>query len=361
MTYNILLTLALLAGLPLSTFGADGAGNQPAATPVVGPSAYSPEAYLGQRKHGSVAMFALGAGPQRAYVFTPEQPRPTGAPLVFFHHGWLGMNPLNFGSLIDLLVRRGAVVVYPVYQDGDRTSPQAVTALAAEADLAALRQLRERFPGLVDENKAMYLGFSMGAAISMNLALDPARYQLPAPRAMLLMAPGDAHHVAKGADAKSIYGAVETLRADLPTVLVSGAADTSIGVPTARALDTRLCHLKRHNLLLFPFDADGAKSILAGHGSPGAPDTRYNFADPRAPVSDGARIAPRADFEPSGSLNQLDFYGYWRLTTRLLDYVDGKSLPEESFDSGEENRYLGAWPSGKEYAKAQIENGCLPK
>lgn len=319
---------------------------------------YAPDAWLAQRPHHAVSVYAVGEGVQRAYVFMPAQPAAKGAPLIFFHHGWLGMNPLNFGGLIDLLARRGAVVVYPVYQDGDKTSPQAVTQLAADADLAALRSLRERHPGLVDEDQTMYLGYSMGAAISLNLALAPQDYKLPAPHALMLIAPGDAYHVVHGPESKSIYGEVEKLPAELPTVLVSGLADTSIGVPTARKLAARMCHLKKRVLIMFPSDADGGHDVAAGHGSPGAPDKRYNFSDVRKPVVEGTLIAGRADFEPSGSLNQLDYYGYWRLATRLADYVGGKPLPEEVFGNGEENRYLGVWPSGKEYAKAQIENVC---
>jgi len=345
---------ALLAGAALLARAApEGA--------AAGQRAYTPADYQAQRVHQSVTMFAIGSGTGRAYVFMPAEPTPKGAPLVLFHHGWLGMNPLNFGGLIDLLARRGAVVIYPVYQDGDKTSPQAVTALAAGADHAALLALRARYPGLVDENKTLYLGYSMGAAISFNLALAPQDFALPAPRALLLMAPGDAHHVVRGPEARSIYGDPRRLPADLPTVLVAGLADTSIGLPTARQLDASLCHLRRHNLILLPSDADAGHSIAAGHGSPGAPDSRYNFPDPQAPVADGRAIAGRPEFEPSGSLNLLDYYGYWRLATRLADYANGQPLPEELFGAGEENRYLGRWPSGKPYASAQIENPCASK
>ncbi len=318
---------------------------------------HAPETYLAQRQYG-VAMFAVGSGAQRAYVFVPQQPAPRGAPVIFFHHGWLGMNPLNFGGLMDLLVRRGAVVIYPVYQDGNQTPPQAVTQLAAQADGTAWRALQERFPGLADPTKTLYYGFSMGAAISVNLALDPAEYGLPPPRALLLMAPGDAHHVAHGSQGASIYGEIEQLPADLPTVLVSGMADTSIGVPTARKLAARLCHLQRRSLILLPSDEDGDKVVTAGHGSPGAPDNRYDLPDPRKPVPELVAIPPRTDFEPSASLNLLDFYGYWRLATRLLDFAHGQGLPEEVFSDSAENRFLGLWPSGKAYAAAQFEDPC---
>lgn len=320
---------------------------------------YAPAAWLTQRTHRNVEVMTVGDGPSRAYVFMPQNPGATRAPLVFFHHGWLGMNPKNFGGLIDLLVRRGAVVIYPVYQDGDQTPPQRVTEIAGQADASALALLQMRYPERVDTDKVFYLGFSMGASISLNLALKPERFGLPAPRAMLLIAPGDAHHVAKGALAESIIGHVEALPRNLPTVLVAGMADSQIGLPTARSLAARLCHLpeRQRALILFPSDSDEGVRIQAGHGSAGAPDSRYDFPDSRAPVL--TSIPGRNDFEASGSLNLLDYYGYWRLATRLLDWVDGKDYPEEIFSRNTaENRFLGIWPSGKPYAEALIEDPC---
>ncbi|MDP5239964.1 hypothetical protein Q9Q94_10490 [Uliginosibacterium sp. 31-16] len=320
---------------------------------------YAPEAWQAQRIHRDVEVVTLGDGPSRAYVFIPQNPSPKAAPLVFFHHGWLGMNPKNFGGLIDLLVRRGAVVIFPVYQDGDDTPPQLVTTLAGQADAAALALLQTQRPGLVDTSKVLYLGFSMGASISLNLAIKPERFGLPEPRALLLIAPGDAHHVAKGPLARSILGPIEKLPAGLPTVMVSGYADTSIGVPTARSIAARLCHFpeQKRALLFFPSDSDEGVRIQAGHGSPGAPDSRYDFPDSRARVP--AEIPGRREFETSPSLNLLDYYGYWRLATRLVDWVGGANYPAEIFDrSNPENRFLGIWPSGKPYAEALTEDHC---
>ncbi len=318
---------------------------------------YAPEAYLAKKIHQTVGLFAVGDGPERAYIFTPQQPTPKGVPLILFHHGWLGMNPLYFGSLIDLIVRSGAVVVYPVYQDGKTTSPHEITQLAANANLAALRALRERYPDLIDESKTIYMGFSMGAGISLNLAIEPAHYQLPLPSALLLIAPGG-YYTMSEPKGPGIYGKIEAIPANLPTILVSGLADNTIGAPTARKLAKRLCHLEKRNLILFPSDSDGNHHITAGHGSPGAPDHRYNFTNPRAPVAADATIGPRVGFEPSDSLNVLDYYGYWRLATSLVTFINGKPLPFDIFADNAENRFLGVWASGKEYAPAQIENPC---
>ncbi len=319
---------------------------------------YSPEAWQAQRLHRSVEVLTVGDGPARAYVFMPQDPVPQRAPLILFNHGWLGMNPKNFGGLIDLLVRKGAIVIYPVYQDGDETPPQLVTQLAGQASAAALAMLQMRHPDRVDTGRSFYLGFSMGAAISLNLALAPERYGLPAPQALLLLAPGDAHHVAKGELARSIIGRIERLPANLPVVIATGAADTAIGVPTARALAARLCHLpaSQRTLLLFPSDEHNGARVLAGHGSPGAPDSRYDFPDSRAPVP--GQIPGRNSFEASASLNQLDYYGYWRLAGGLLDWVAGSTYPHTIFGKTAENRFLGLWPDGKPYAAASPEDPC---
>lgn len=320
---------------------------------------FSAEAWQARRVHANVEVFSAGHGPERAYVFMPATPDLQALPLVLFHHGWLGMNPKNFGALIDLIVRSGAVVIYPVYQDGEQTSPQQVTELAARANALALKELESRNPGLVDRNRTLYWGFSMGASISLNLALQPTRYGLPEPRAMLLLAPGDAHHVARGDAARSILGPIEKLPAKQPVLIASGAADTSIGVPTARAITGRLCHLPAsgRNLIFLPSDSHGERRIMAGHGSPGAPDSRYDFPDSRRPVA--STIPGRQEFEASASLNLLDYYGYWRMTMRLLDYVAGQEYPTELFSrTADENRFLGYWPDGSPYAAAQLEDPC---
>lgn len=320
---------------------------------------FSPQAWQASRHYQDVRVITSGDGPERAYIFMPDAAQLKDLPLVFFHHGWLGMNPKNYGGLIDLMVRRGAVVIYPVYQDGDLTAPQSVTRNAAQANLRALQLLHQQFPGLVDPQRTLYWGFSMGASIALNIALEPASYGLPAPRALLMLAPGDARHVAKGERAASIIAPPERLPAGLPVFIASGASDHGIGVPTARSIAARLCHLpaSQRMLLILPSDEDDERRILAGHGSVGSPDSRYDFPDTRKPVP--SRIAGNDSFEASASLNLLDFYGYWRISMGLLEYADAGPYPENLFrpDSAE-NRFLGYWPSGKAYAEARSEQPC---
>lgn len=322
---------------------------------------FGPAALHQRQTHAAVDVMTLGEGAQRVYVFTPAEPAlPRGeAPMVLFHHGWQGMNPKNFGGLIDHLARSGQVVIYPVYQESADTSPQTVTAQAALADRRALDALAERRGLRPDPRRVLYYGYSMGAAISLNLALDPAGRGLPAPRALMLVAPGDAYHVVHGDEGRSIIGPVEQLPADLPVALLTGAEDTSIGLPTARALAARLCGIQadRRVLMVLPGDEHGGTRVHAGHGSPGAPDNRYDFALKSHAIP--THVAGRDEFEASPSFNQLDVYGYWKVIDALVDGLARGALPDVVFATGtERQRYLGSWPDGTRYAPIQIEQPC---
>ncbi|TAN47605.1 MAG: hypothetical protein EPN21_17030 [Methylococcaceae bacterium] len=339
--------LAFAAGLSVAD-----AGSTPPA------EKYSAPAYSAQHQHARVKVLTVGEGAQRAYAFIPDDPPPKKAPVVLFHHGWLGVSPKNFGALIDHLVRRGAVVIYPVYQEPPHTMPSAITELAATADRQALAEVAHLYPELMDLEKVMYYGYSMGAAISLNLASAPDKYGLPGPRALALMAPGNAHHVMHGPESASIIGDLAKIPADLPVVLVGGQADTAIGLPTARAWAAKLCHVQkdRRRLFIFPSDQSGKAQVKAGHGSPGAPDSRYDFPDSHGAVP--GVIPARAGFEASASLNTLDFAGYWKIVGGLLDWLAFNRYPDEVFGDNAEATFLGGWPDGKPYKPAVIETPC---
>lgn len=321
---------------------------------------YSPTAWAARRIYQDIVVSTVGNGEKRAYIFQPAAENLSKLPLVLFLHGWRGTNPKNFGALIDLMVRRGAVVIYPVYQEeGEKTSPQLIASNATESIQAALALIEKNQPQLIDKSKTLYWGFSMGASLSMRFATQNPTRALPTPRAMVLVAPGEPHHVVRGAASAPIAGQIESLPKDIPTFIITGNADSSIGVPTARAWSQRLCHLPstHRKLLLLPSDGENGKRSAAGHGSPGAPDSRFDFPDANQAVT--SRIAANSGFEESPSLNQLDFYGYWRVSIAMLDYVAGADYPHELFlPNTLENKFLGLLPSGRPYAAAMEEDHC---
>ncbi len=330
--------------------------------------------YEARQTHGAVEVMTLGEGMQRVYVFLPAQPAVQGrVPMVMFLHGWQAMNPKNYGALLDHLAREGEVVIYPVYQETDGTSPQIVAAVAADAERKALAALKER--GIEpDPQRVVDFGYSMGVAVSLKLTANAKAERLPMPRAMVFAAPGDAYHVAKGAAARSIWPTQAQMKTSfpktLPVAIVTGEDDKSIGLPTGRKLAAELCdaiEADRRVLLVLPSDEHGGKKVNAGHASPGAPDTRYDF-DLKVPAREIPKlIAGRAGFEESASLNQLDFYGYWRVLDAVIDSVAVRPfvVPVSVFGDARGVKgfvpmewYLGTWADGTPYKAGRTENAC---
>lgn len=318
------------------------------------------EAMRQRHRHGGVRVTAVGEGADRYYLFEPTDPVPEEAPVVFFHHGWRGTNPLNFGVWIDHLVRQGVVVVYPVYQDPDRTPPREALQRALEADRAAFRRLSG--PGHVrpDGGKVLSFGFSMGASISVGLAASAGRLGLPPVRGLLLLHPGDARHVAVGREARSILGGVRSVPRETWVVVLTGDEDRLVGDQTARDILGRLCHLPPDRRIWWRLRTgrQGHLQAVAGHGAPGAPDPRYDFGP------DGnacPAVIPSGDWPArSRSLNLLDLYGYWRWGDALLDAVRS-GLPDMPVPGPwPDPASMGRWPDGSPFPAAEVPPDVCP-
>src|ERR1700683_5030439 len=130
--------------------------------------------------------------PPRFWFFNPADPKPEGAPLVIFNHGWSAMEPKPYGAWIDHIVKRGTIVVYPVYQDSLRTPPGDFTPNAAAGIRAAIAKLQSE-PGHVkpDLGKIAFVGHSMGGVISANLAAQWQQLIVPRPLAVMSVQPGN--------------------------------------------------------------------------------------------------------------------------------------------------------------------------
>lgn len=325
-------------------------------------SLYSQQSYKERETHGAVALRVIGQKEHRVFLFVPTDPKPDNeVPVIFFHHGWQGMNPMNFGGLIDHLVRSGHVVIYPVFQNGEQTSPLSLTRNAGEANRMALNLLAEEFGLTPKQGQTLYYGFSIGSAISVNLALVPEDYGLPPADALIMIAPGDAYHLKLSQSFGSIYRSLEDLPASLPVVIMSGQED-DIGLPTAHLLYNRLQHIPREKRIFYilPPSQQGTRKIAAGHGSPGAPDSRYNF--PLEQQRFPSVIQGQAQYEQSASLNQLDFFGYWKIIDGLLDGLknDGQ-FPDFVFGTGSPRQLsLGGWNDGTRLNPMKIQEANNP-
>jgi len=321
-------------------------------------NSYEPDAYKAQERYESIRIVAEGNGADRSYAFFPDDGGAMHLPLIVFLHGWQGTSPKNYGAFIDHLVRRGSVVVFPVYQTGANTPPQGITNTAATSIKAMIKHLNRQYPKMIDEEKTLYYGYSMGASIAINFAMRPDKFKLPKPLALLLTAPGDAYHVAKGAKGKSIlYRSLSHLPKELPIVLMTGQEDTSIGLPTAISHWNQICSQKRlKRLIIWPGGKSETQSIHSGHGAAGAPDKRYDFSNIYGAVP--ATMPRLKNFPVSKSLNNLDFYGQWKVVVSYLEAVRESTNPEWIFSRDEIIEDLGTFANGKAYPKAILVKQC---
>jgi hypothetical protein len=319
--------------------------------------------YKKQEIYTKVHIHAVGDGVDRSYVIYPEQTDVKALPLVIFMHGWLGTNPKNFGVIIDHLARRGGVVIYPVYQRNEKDAPQKIKAIAQNSIQAALTWINQNHPGMVRKDQALYYGFSIGATTAINLVAQVKENALPPAFALLLTSPGDAKHVHRGELSRSILEqGLNTLPVSIPIILMSGSEDIQIGVPTAYAYWNQMCDQKRlKNLILYPPGKSAHQDIRSGHGMPGAPDPRYDFPDIDAKFAPVVLEAQKK-FPESASLNNLDYYGTWKVITSTFDSLKlNTPLPQWLFQSSEELKNLGHFESGELYPQAYLEESCPAK
>jgi len=125
-----------------------------------------------------------------AYVFhgsdTPSGPRPVA---VFFH-SWGAVNPGLYGGFIDHLARKGYLVIFPRFQEVNRSRPADATARAETLIHEALAALADDPQARPDPDRVAFIGHSAGVPIALNVAAGVAETKLPAPKLIFGLVPG---------------------------------------------------------------------------------------------------------------------------------------------------------------------------
>jgi len=105
----------------------------PPAQPSEGPGG------VGDRKV-TIVKRALGRPSAPTYAFYAAGSAPeAGRPVAVFLHGWGAVNPQSYGAWIDHLARQGWLVLFPRFQEVNRTKPSDAPAVAEALVKAALR------------------------------------------------------------------------------------------------------------------------------------------------------------------------------------------------------------------------------
>lgn len=130
-----------------------------------------------------------GTASSGAYVFHGSD-TPAARPVVVFFHSWGAVNPSLYGGLIDHLARKGYLVVFPRFQDVNRSRPADASARAETLILDALTALTDDPQARPDPARVAFVGHSAGVPIALNVAANIEQSQLPSPKLIFGLVPG---------------------------------------------------------------------------------------------------------------------------------------------------------------------------
>lgn len=280
----------------------------------------------------SVVKKAVGRASAATFVFHGNGPAPAeGRPVVVFLHGWGAVNPQVYGAWIEHLARRGYLVLYPRYQEVNRTRPADATTIAAGLVKDALAALATDAEAKPDPGRLALIGHLAGSAIAANLAADAGKFGIPKPKLVFATMPGG---IAKDAASRGI------LLTDLAAVDPATMVVTLIGDRDSRAADVAARRLLRETTAV-PMDRKlfvralsddhGFPSLSANLASPAGVNTAFDGGaiklppdPPRDPKNPGPRFKWSADMALSGEqqtlmtqlnnarTDSLDYLAYWK-------------------------------------------------
>ncbi|KQS74947.1 alpha/beta hydrolase [Methylobacterium sp. Leaf361] len=318
LTAAAIMTLAGLASVQAAT---------PPAQPADGAGG------VGDRK-ATVTKRLLGRGTASTYAFYAAGAAPeTGRPVAIVLHGWGAVNPQSYGGWIDHLARQGWLVLYPRFQEVNRTRPADAPAIAESLVKAALAEIATDGEAKPDLGRVAMIGHLAGAPLAMDLAAAAKAQGLPVPKLIFAVMPGG---IASGPKSRGI--ALTDLSAIDPATLIV----TMVGDKDTRAADLaakRLLHeasavpLERKLFVRALSDDHGFPALTATLASPAGVDTAYDGGaikpgpEPKDATKDAAKPPPfrwSADMALSGEqqtlvsqinlarVDALDYLGFWK-------------------------------------------------
>jgi hypothetical protein len=324
-----------------------------------------------------------------AYLYHGPGPAPAPRSVVVILHSWGAPSPQVYGGWIEHLARKGHLVVFPRFQEVNRTRPADATRIAASLVRSALGAVADDPDARPDLERVAYLGHLAGAAVAMNLAAGPQEDKLPAPKLVFALMPGG---IASDEKARGIL--LKDLSAiDKSVLLITMSGDRDY-IPTDRASRRILKEAasvpsNRKLLMRASSDDHGFPTITATLASPGSPKADYDPGPikvvkvPEDPPADPRQKSPvwrwSADMSLSGEqtvlsnqlasnvTDTLDWLAYWKTFDMALEAAfagrDAASLKADPRFTD-----MGTWSDGwpvrrlsADLPKAEAEGDAKPQ
>jgi acetyl esterase/lipase len=276
---------------------------------------------LGRGTASSFAFYAAGAAPE------------AGRPVAIFLHGWGVVNPQSYGAWIDHLARQGWLVLFPRFQEVNRTRPADAPGIAETLVKAALADLTADNEAKPDLGRVAMIGHLAGAPLAMDLAADAKTHGLPAPKLIFAVTPGG---IASGPKSRGIaLGELSAIDPATLIVTMVGDKDTRAADLAAKRLlrEASAVPLERKLFVRALSDDHGFPALTATLAAPAGLDTAYDGGAIKAgpEPKDAAKDAPKpppfrwfADMALTGEqqtlvsqvnlgrVDALDYLGFWK-------------------------------------------------
>lgn len=262
------------------------------------------------------------------YWFEPKGLQ-SKAPLVIFNHGWGAKNPACYGAWIEHLVRKGNIVVFPLYHDINDQTTQ-FTPSTVLITHHALELLEDK----IDKTQFFLVGHSFGGVVAANMAAEYDRYNLPEPAGLMLCQPGH------GGMRKAMLDSYANIPSSTRIVIVMGEGDLIVYNDLAYKVydETTATPSDRKTIMTQRIDWHGSTRIRATHAGPLAVNMSYDSGERNMIIGQSLEWS-RTDV--------VDFYCYWKLLDALIACSTTGNYCEYAFGGGTAQTFMGEWSDGK--------------
>jgi pimeloyl-ACP methyl ester carboxylesterase len=291
--------------------------------PTTGPG--SSEALFG----GVTAIEQTPAGQSQAdyWLFVPTDPLPgttNVGSLIIFIGGSGTSNADGYHAWIEHLVQRGAVVIFPLYEQGPSDAETAWQQTLLDDVRGALETLeQEGVP--VDPTRVAVVGHSIGAEMALVYAASAAAAGLPVPTAVMSIVPG-CHSFEVGCVGVDLGAIPATTRLLLVTV---GRAFYPTGQVERIWAELGSVPLENRDLVRLATDRHARPGLFAEH------------------------LQALADYD-SNPPDAYDWYGTWKWLDALMSCAFDGEWCEYALGNTPEQRFMGEWSDGVPVTEAVV-------
>lgn len=267
--------------------------------------------------HMSVTIENFGTGMDEYWIFQPNDPPPTNAPVVMFLHGFGGTMPAPYSAWIQHIVRKGHIVVFPRYQENARTPLDASVEAADRATKAAWQYLVDN--SSISEEGIAWIGHSFGGFLITDLSMRYEDNNMPPPVVLMLVEPGG----------RQFEINLDNAPDNMLSLLILGDEDSLVTKEDVQPYIAELINLPANNVNMLLIQSDD--NLKADHFAPLSEDVSF--------LPTNKRLVNNPDF--------LDFYGYWKLLDGLIDASFRGINKEYALGDTQEQKFMGVYSNGR--------------